>query len=261
VPPSQLLHSSTLQWLNKTKSAVESGNIRRKAIIENDLEAFVRISDLYERLSDQAKLETGCLLSQIVNSDHAEILDEYIRRTGAGINIKDTGVSDGPETDTDKKQTLYLGLSVHGKKRKDLVRKNDPNAVAIHGDDGVVPLLWQAAVANAKSIVRYLCGDRPLAAYRFYASTHSDKLAEHLRAVPDLEQVLPEWLGWRASVTNESPLTSAILGNSLELLQTLLDKSPTLMAPLLRERYVNVSISIKKLLIRWRFSKGQICGI
>jgi hypothetical protein len=69
VPPSQILHSVTLQWLDKTKSRVETGNIRRKAIVDNDLEAYLHISDFYRTLSDLPILESGCLIDEIVKYD------------------------------------------------------------------------------------------------------------------------------------------------------------------------------------------------
>ncbi|KAG7089910.1 hypothetical protein E1B28_011543 [Marasmius oreades] len=55
-------------------------------------------------------------------------------------------------------------LNVYGKKRKDLARKNDPNA---NQEEPLVklPLVWRAAVVGASHIVDYLKSDRPLEAY------------------------------------------------------------------------------------------------
>lgn len=205
----------------------------------------MRISDLYETLGDEeGEPDDGCLLDEIVKFDCAEILDEYIRRTGAGITSNFTSADDQPEAVLADKRPLYLGLTVHGKKRKDLARKNDPNVVH-HHDTAAIPLLWKAVQANAKSVVEYLCGDRPHAAYRFYYNTHNDELAERLRAVPDFGKVLPEWLGWKKSVTNDSPLSAAILGKNLELVKILFSKSPGFMASLLHERYVDSGPSVR----------------
>ncbi|KAG7089892.1 hypothetical protein E1B28_011526 [Marasmius oreades] len=84
----------------------------------------------------------------------------------------------------------YYGLNVHGKKWKDLARKNDPNA---NQEEPLVkpPLVWHAAVVGASRIVDYLKSDRPLEAYRYYAMCNSDQLAISLRRTTNLEKVLP----------------------------------------------------------------------
>ena len=200
------------------------------------MEAFVNVSDLYKSLSDEADLDNE-VLDLILTWDRAEILDEYIRLTGTGIDVQATRKDGETEVALETKNKLYLGLSIHGKKRTDLARKNDPNAVNV--DQGSIPLLWKAALVNALGIVRYLAGDRPLAAYRFYAAAHSGAIAQRLRSEPNLDTVLPQWLGWSVNSLNESPLAAAILGSSLEVIETMFAKFPRLMASSLHERCVS----------------------
>ena len=150
------------------------------------------------------------------------MFDEYIRRTGLGIIIKKEN-SDSSEGTTDmdlgSESRTYLGLNVHGKKRKDLATKNDPHAYSSNNQP--LPLLWQAAQSGAIGIVRYLASDQPLAAYNYYASTHGDSHAKLIRQVPDLAAVLPEKLGWTTSQLNESVATAAIVGGQLSALEAL----------------------------------------
>jgi hypothetical protein len=176
--------------------------------------------------------ETG-VLDAIITNDRVEILDEFIRRTGSGIDAVPAS-DDSDAHPFQSKSSLYLGLSVHGKKRKDLARKNDPNATG--REDFVTPLLWKAARAHALAIVTYLSGGRPLLAYRFYSSSNSDERAERLRRTANLENVMPEWLGWSMNSLNESPLTAAVLGNALDSIKILFETSPKLMRTVLHER-------------------------
>jgi hypothetical protein len=72
-----------------------------------------------------------------------EILDEEIRRTGSGISVKATRMEGQPEVVIKGKRSLYLGLTVHGKKREKMAQKNDPTA-AHKVDTENIPLLWKA---------------------------------------------------------------------------------------------------------------------
>jgi hypothetical protein len=238
VKPSRMLHQTTFEWPNETKAKVETGNLVRKVIFDNDLEAFVNILDLYKFLPEDTDFGDE-ILGYILEFDRADMLDEHIRRTGCGIDAKITRKDGETGVVSEPKGKLYLGLSVHGKKRADLARKNDPNAIDDNKD--LTPLLWRAAMLDAQGIVGYLAGDRPLAAYRFYSATHGGGLAERLRSAADLDKVLPLWLGWSVSPLNESPLTAAILGNSLDLVKEMFAKFPRLMASSLHERCVSRS--------------------
>jgi hypothetical protein len=145
------------------------------------------------------------------------VLDEYIRRTGCGIDADAfSNRFDNSSLPPDIKGKRYSGLLIHGKRRKEITK-----------NPGVrpLPLLWHAALAGAKGIVSYLGSDRPLEAYRFFYSTNHNERSHFLRIQLDLGAVLPGWLGWSTNVLNESPLAAAVLGNSLECLKMLISKS------------------------------------
>ncbi|KAJ7196941.1 ankyrin repeat protein [Mycena pura] len=205
-----------------------------KAIDDNDFEAFINIYNLYKHSPKHVELPSN-ILSNILTKDRAEMLDEYIRRTGSGINIE-TAVKAGDEPlpVVNDMNRIYLGLNICGKKRTDLAQRIDPNE--LQKEKFTVPIVWQAVCSGATSILEYLLGDRPLAAYQYYASNNSSDVARLLKRTTDLAKVLPEWLGWSMTPLGESPLTAAIVGKKLDTVKYLFTKSPRLMASFLHER-------------------------
>ncbi|KAK7053725.1 ankyrin repeat protein, partial [Favolaschia claudopus] len=210
-------------------------SLLRKAIDDDDLEAFVKTLDLYKNCPKHVSLPDH-VLSTIAQKDRVEMLDEFIRRTGSGVQVQLTSSSDDdPIPVVNDKTKVYLGLNVHGKKRTDLANKNDPDA-SQNDNKLVLPLVWEAITSGATGILDYLQGDRPLAAYKHYASSYNTETAILLKRPSNLAKVLPDWLGWSVSPLNESPLTVAVTSGKLGMLETLFEKSPRLMASCLHER-------------------------
>ena len=197
----------------------------------------------------------GNSYGSILAVDNSTILDEFIRRTGEGITIvKPKAVEDAEkaervkeakqEDDDDDEPKIYLGLSVHGKKRKDLARKGDPNAP----DDSTqreTPLLWSAAQQGSTSIIEYLASPAPLAAYKHFISTNpTTKRAKLLSTVNDLEAQLPELLGFNPNTFGESVVlavtTNCPRDKQLVTLKKLMSVSPRTIAPV-----VNMSIRVR----------------
>ena len=195
-----------------------------KAIIEDDFEAYVQIMDAGMSLPDRPILLDALL--PLIEYDRPAMLDECIRRTGLGVEFKkeeldvNSGSQDSEADSPDTNLKQYLGLNVHGKKRKDLATQNDPHAHAT-STTSELPLLWTAAKSGAIGIVRYLASDQPLAAYKYYASTRSTTRAKQIRKISDLAAVLPEKLGWTMSKLNESVATAAIVGGHADVLEAL----------------------------------------
>ena len=212
----------------------------------------MQIANLYQSLAQPLELGKD-VLDAIIADDQPDILDEYIKRTGAGVNVegarKQAGMKEGegelPVVSNDGNR-LYLGLNVHGKKRMDLARKNDPNATT-SDETNELPLVWHAATMGAKDIVNYLASDRPFSAYKFYATTHSDPKAIWFRrllgdkdakkAENSLESRLPAWLGWNINSLGESPLVAAIIGNKVEVVKLIAKLEPGLVAQALQTKY------------------------
>ncbi|TFK24224.1 ankyrin repeat protein [Coprinopsis marcescibilis] len=236
VHPRFLLSEARVDYRYKApgeeKTTSKSSNLIEIAILEQDLEAFSTIVTLYQSLTNPVEIPES-LLDSILAIDNAEILHEFIRRSGLGLDFKEAkkATQHLPPIKNDKNR-VYNGLLVHGKKRADLARRNDPDALY---DGHTDPLLWKAANVRAHKIIEYLCTDKPLAAFRHYATKYNDNRAEQLRRVSDLEKMLPKWLGWTTNGLGESPLTAAISGNSLETIKLLFAKSPQLLKSCLHQ--------------------------
>ncbi|TFK64176.1 ankyrin [Pluteus cervinus] len=235
--PTDLL-TSIFSWF--CKGSLHNGNFIQKAVQLGDFEAFVQLLEMYNGLPKKGSTSTlnEDLILKIIEHDHPEMLDHFIRWTGLGINIRLPKTKGSPSQEdleaahADSK--LYLGLDVNGKKRIDLARKHDPNA---NETSVQFPMLWHALRFKAKGVAEYLGGTRSLAAYKFYMQSTSDKRAKDLKQVPDLEKVLPEWLGWTVDqVIGDSPLVGALKGGNLELLKRLFTHSPKLMESTLKLR-------------------------
>ncbi|EED77697.1 predicted protein, partial [Postia placenta Mad-698-R] len=236
------LMKAILHWL-KDDGTVTCGTVFTRAIHDDDFEAFIRIADMCNIYPD---LMENTLITVIVNDRH-EMLDELIRRTGTGINVStDADKAEGDKPGGQKKaQKIYLGLTVHGKKRIDFAQipgKRSRTKSRARSRKPVkpahMPPLWHAASANACCVLRYLNGDRPLAAYRYYASTHSDERAQYLRRTADLPVVLPDWLGWTSNPFNESAVTAAVMSGELDAVQKLLELRPTEMTEALNAKII-----------------------
>ncbi|KAF9446800.1 ankyrin [Macrolepiota fuliginosa MF-IS2] len=200
-----------------------------KAIKDNNFEAFVHIFNIQQSISKKKSSDNDSILRSILEIDNPKILDEFIRHTGVGIDIdtaRQTSGEDHPIVLNDKNR-LYLGLNIRGKKRADLARRGDPNAYDY--DKKHVPLVWKAVHAGAKSIADYLASEKPLAAYKHFATNGDSDIAEWLRHSKSLESSLNEWLGWSISPLGESPLSMALLGSKKDMLPLLFTKSAKLM--------------------------------
>lgn len=231
-------------------------DLLQKAVLEADLEVFVQILDLHQSVPHGRGTSSiqPSPFHHIVNGDLPDFLDEYIRRSGCGIDVKgaqkEVGDSEIPVAVNDNNK-LYLGLNVHGKKRADLARKNDPNAYLQNIQESV--LLWDAAKAKATKIIAYLASEKPHAAYRFYAMSHSDTKAIWLRRTSELEKVLPTLLGWKITELGESPLAAAVLSGNLDTFKAIIANAPAqLVSSALHMTYVLshlVSPSMTELLL------------
>ncbi|KAG6828432.1 hypothetical protein H0H92_008006 [Tricholoma furcatifolium] len=236
IHPTFVLHEANLSWRDKTpngKYTQMRGNLLFKAIHDGDYEAFVNIFNLYT--SSPIPIAFGDIVEHIIKNDRAEMLDYYIRQTGQGVEIA-LDQSEAPVALTNDSNKIYLGLNVHGKKRSDLAKKNDPNAT--QDTVSVLPLVWIAAESGAKSVVEYLAGPRPLSAYQHYMTTAGDERAYRMRRVKDLEKVIPEWLGWTATSSGDSPLMAAILGRELDIIKMMFAKKPQIMSGCLHKSLV-----------------------
>ena len=237
VAPTRMLQQAN-NWISKDGKKLEYGSPIEKTIIQDDMEGFVQMCNLYNFVGHD--LLADDLVPTIMSNDRPEVLDEMIRRTGCGITaVLDAQLKADPAAPAakDTEETIYLGLNVGGKKRRDLVTRGMPQKNASRSHE----LLVEAAKAGALNAMDYLSGPRVLAAYKFYAASNSSERALYLRREQDLAGVLPKWIGWQLNPLNESCLTAAIIANKLDFIKKLFDLEPNLMMEAMNARSVSSS--------------------
>ncbi|PPQ86288.1 hypothetical protein CVT25_005509 [Psilocybe cyanescens] len=239
-----------------------------KAVRKHDLDAFVHIADLYQSLALSIQTTTpdaplryyGDILFATVLHDQVDILDEYIRRTGEGLdtvlvkkNIVEKAEEESPAAINDANK-MHLGLNVHGKKHINLTRKNDSDAATDAGQETkTVPLLWKAIRLDAKGFIEYLGLDRPFAAYKAYSTsiaTHGDEKARWTRRVlfdgrgaeASDSLTMDDAEGRLTVLLGEFPLVGAMIGNDVEMTKLLEKVKPDLMAQALSTNGCNSKI-------------------
>ncbi|KAJ7058898.1 ankyrin repeat protein [Mycena amicta] len=210
------------------------------AIKSGDLDVFLNVFRLYKH--SPLPVEIPSLEAILLRHNRVEMLDEYIRRTGRGIKVAIKPPSDDAVIVNDSSK-IYLGLNVHGKKRADLAKGPARNAMSDDEENFQMPLVWSAAGCGAISVLDYLLGDRPLAAYEYYATNNISDTAKAMKRIPELSKVLPERMGWNISLFGESPLTTAILSKQTEAVKFLFKKMPQLMVPALHERITLLGVN------------------
>lgn len=229
-PASYLLNDHTPTWVHGGDQ--KDVNALTRAVLTRDFEGFTQIIELYVGLPEVEPiiLDFNKLIKRIMCEDHVEMLDRVIRWAGVGIVVKlpKENVSERDTEELLAENKLYLGLDVSGKKRIDLARKHDPDAILNEHEE---PLLWRACRYGAVNIIQYLGGNRPLEAYHFYASAYpNEPTGKQLKKVVDLKSVLPEWLGWRIdNVSGDSPLIAGILGRKSATVKILFEQDKKLM--------------------------------
>jgi len=98
-----------------------------------------------------------------------ELIEEIIKRTGAGIPIHQLAMKSGVEIE--EKTKYYQGLSVHGKKRRDWAdagrgqMKDGPS-------DSLHPPLLEAVRFGSLRTVEWLLSDAPMRCYKQFAQVN-----------------------------------------------------------------------------------------
>lgn len=188
------------------------------------LEAAMEADDI-EALDRLIRLRTMCqgyqfspetYVHQILESDSPALLEKMIREYGFGVPLRDEEEvthEDGAEGEgTRSPSKLYLGLDVHGKKRKDLAKHGDPDAPSEWTPDHV-PILWNAARKGSTKIVQWLASPASLDAYRTFMETSEDDRAKTLKRINGLESELPAILGRVPNAYGENAVWAALLGD------------------------------------------------
>ena len=186
------------------------------AVHAADVEAIKQILALHELCGPSFPVNLPGALEHALQSDSPAILDFFIRRFGIGLGVSEEEEYNdlrGNEAIKNMPKT-YLGLDVHGVKRKDLARKNDPDAPRRALQLHHIPLLWSAASNGATQVVDWLATPTPLEAYKAFMTSASegDMTANALRKINGLETQLPELLGFLPNELGETAVFAALVG-------------------------------------------------
>lgn len=141
-------------------------------------------------------------------------LKAYLRRTGDGLLLpkpKATGpTSHKAQTQhhhgDEDEYKIYLGLNVDGKKRKDLARREDPNAPYEPDTDTKFPIVWRAAANQAPAVLEYLSSPKAIEAYKYYAENKNTKFAKRLAEALQNTSDFPKMVGFSVSRLAETPV-------------------------------------------------------
>jgi len=99
------------------------------AVRAADMEAAKQIIALHELCAPLSPVNPHAELDNILQCDSPAMLDLFIRKFGIGLGFSEEEENGPQATDAIKKMPkTYLGLDVHGVKRKDLAKRNDPDA-------------------------------------------------------------------------------------------------------------------------------------
>ena len=185
------------------------------AVHAGDVEAVKKIFALHELCDPPFPVSPEGELYNILQSDSPVMLDLFIRKFGIGLGFSEEEDGDPQETGAIKKMPqTYLGLDVHGVKRKDLAKRNDPNAPQRMLQPSHTPLLWSAATSSATKIIDWLATRAPLEAYKAFISSAPEEnvISKALKKFNSIEAQLPELLGFLPDELGDTAVFAALCG-------------------------------------------------
>lgn len=204
------------------------------AVHAGDVEAANQIISLYKLCEPSFSLNPQTELNNILRHDSPAMLDLFMRKFGIGLGFSEEEEDDPQGTEAIKTMPkTYLGLDVHGVKRKDLAKKNDPDAPRRVLQPDHIPLLWSATTMSATKIIDWLATPAPLEAYKAFmsAASEEDMTAKALKKIKDIEAQLPELLGFLPNELGETAVFTALFGErekNLAIVKQLYKLSPHL---------------------------------
>lgn len=125
---------------------------------------------------------------------------------------KPSGQKQNDDDEDEGQRNVYLGLNVNGKKRKDLARKEDPDAFTEFRSDTNegAAIGWRAAANGATAIIEYLSSPKAFEAYKFYSENSSGNLAKRLAEALQNPNDFPAMVGFSATRLSETPVLAAV---------------------------------------------------
>ncbi|KAL4756102.1 ankyrin repeat protein [Aspergillus foveolatus] len=203
------------------------------AIWKDDVELLKFLITLGQELSARKKDKHYSEIYSISHYDfilamrlgRVRLLEEMIKRTGAGLPIDKLAENSGVEVK--EKPKYYQGLSVHGKKRADWAAAGGGMPVT-RAIDMSPPLLLAAREGNL-AVVEWFLGTAPGRYYTEFARTHrkDPRLRKLSMSAKGAEQSILEWLSSRRDlVLHCAALCDIITDESNALVEYLVKTMP-----------------------------------
>ncbi|KAK5014320.1 hypothetical protein LTR39_003212, partial [Cryomyces antarcticus] len=187
----------------REKELANASNLMQYAIAFDNIELLRLLLDLsIEYTARNASLDNHPKVFSFLNQDfdfairlgRTHMLAEIIKRTGAGVPLKDFVKKSGVQVV--EKPKYYQGLSVHGKKRKDWAHAGRATQIATSNADLHPPIL-KAALESSLDSVEWFFSDTVVRCYMEFAKANRDdkRLRNLERAVEGFDKLTTGWLG------------------------------------------------------------------
>ena len=230
-------HVATANVQESIVDAIKPGNVFQLAIYLDDpelLHFLIAMGEDYSRsrgdIANESLSKFFCFNEQdflfAIRLGRVQLLDEIVKRTGAGIPLDDLVKTSGVQVAETPK--YYQGLSVHGKKREDWANAGRDNAQS--PQEQHPPLLHAGRLGSIES-VEWFMSDAPSRCYVDFAENHrDDKRIQNLaKAKGGVQGAISTWLNLRSKLLIHCVVLGTTTQDSLNLLQHLCKNFPDLL--------------------------------
>ena len=219
-----------------------------------DEDAVDRLFTIYER-DIEYMLKVG----------RPHLLAEVVKVTGAGIPLNSLAKKYGVELKD--KPKYYVGLTVHGKKRKDWAQRGYDNSGRADPRSYNPPLL-QAAHFGSLEVVEWLLSDTPMRCYKEFAEANqNDKRLKQLALSENgFEAIVAKFLNVRSDTVVHCCIAGEYTAEADELLRYLLQSMPESLEAKSAEGYTPLHVAFElyredwaRLLVQQQAGADQTC--
>ncbi|KAF3936886.1 hypothetical protein ABW19_dt0206096 [Dactylella cylindrospora] len=159
------------------KYKITNGSLLLQAISIGDVELLTYLTSTIEKLNGPATKPNEILFQPEVDNaaviairlQNIEMLENLMRRQGVGALFKEKKENKGKDEEEEEvveKPKHYLGLSIHGKRRKDWAKAANPNQSVTETGSNQHPLALFAAYHGCHKVFEWLQTDAPEKAIR-----------------------------------------------------------------------------------------------
>ena len=218
------------------KRIPKPSNLIQLAIYNDDSELLTYLLDLgedyfkSEALQDEETAKRLFAISHrdfeyALEADHAHLLADIIKRTGAGIPLNQLVQKFGVEIKG--KPKFYQGLSVHGRKRQDWADAGRGYMGHDHVENYRPPVL-EAAHDASLEVVEWFLSDAPMRCYKEFSEAHKDKklLKQLALSKAGFEGSVQQFLTTRSQLAIHCCIMSDDTSQATRLLRYLIQAMP-----------------------------------